>query len=146
MTREEAIERLDLCQNVCNDCLTCASHDEALDMAIAALRAEEGVAKLSEFLQEKLREQETVTNRNGLDWISVKDRLPEDLPENEGRKVIPCLVSLSSVYPNGKPTTQKRQRQLQYYGSAGWAWEWSRIGSSRVTHWMPLPEGPEVEI
>ena len=58
MTRKEAIERLDLCQNVCNDCLTCASHDEALDMAIAALRAEEGVAKLSEFLQEKLREQE----------------------------------------------------------------------------------------
>ena len=49
MTRKEAIERLDLCQNVCNDCLTCASHDEALDMAIAALR-----------------EQETVTNRNGL--------------------------------------------------------------------------------
>lgn len=38
MTRKEAIERLDLCQNVCNDCLTCASHDEALDMAIAALR------------------------------------------------------------------------------------------------------------
>lgn len=38
MTREEAIERLELCQNVCNDCLTCASHDEALNMAIAALR------------------------------------------------------------------------------------------------------------
>ena len=41
MTREEAIERLDLCQNVCNDCLTCASHDEALDMAITALREQE---------------------------------------------------------------------------------------------------------
>lgn len=41
MTREEAIERLDLCQNVCNDCLTCASHDEALDMAIAALREQD---------------------------------------------------------------------------------------------------------
>ena len=41
MTRKEAIERLDLCQNVCNDCLTCASHDEALDMAITALREQE---------------------------------------------------------------------------------------------------------
>lgn len=79
----------------------------------------------------------------GPKWISVKDRLPEDLPENKGRKVIPCLVSLESVYPNGKPTIQKRQRQVQYYGSAGWVWEWSRIGASRVTHWMPLPEPPK---
>ena len=52
MTRKEAIERLDLCQNVCNDCLTCASHDEALDMTIAALR-------------EQPR------------WISVEERLPK---------------------------------------------------------------------
>ena len=44
MTRKEAIERLDLCQNVCNDCLTCASHDEALDMAIAALREQDSNA------------------------------------------------------------------------------------------------------
>ena len=76
------------------------------------------------------------------EWISVKERLPEDLPENKGKKVIPCLVSLKSAYPNGKPNTQKRQRQLQHYGSAGWVWEWSRIGASRVTHWMPLPEPP----
>ena len=79
----------------------------------------------------------------GPTWISVKDRLPEDLPENKGKKVIPCLVSLKSTYPNGKPNTQKRQRQLQYYGSEGWVWEWSRIGASRVTHWMPLPEPPK---
>ena len=44
MTRKEAIERLDLCQNVCNDCLTCASHDEALDMAIVALREQDSNA------------------------------------------------------------------------------------------------------
>ena len=80
----------------------------------------------------------------GPKWISVEERLPEDLPENKGKKVIPCLVSLKSTYPNGKPNTQKRQRQLQYYGSNGGVWEWSRIGASRVTHWMPLPEPPEV--
>lgn len=76
-------------------------------------------------------------------WISVKKRLPEDLPENSGKKVIPCLVSLKSCYPNGKPNTQKRQRQLIYYGPDDWRWEWSRIGASRVTHWMPLPEPPK---
>ena len=81
----------------------------------------------------------------GPKWISVADRLPEDLPENKGKKVIPCLVSLKSTYPNGKPNTQKRQRQLQYYGSKGWVWEWSRIGASRVTHWMPMPEPPKEE-
>lgn len=78
-------------------------------------------------------------------WISVKDRLPENLPENAGRKVIPCLVAMASCYPKGKPIVQKRQRQLQYYGSRK-EWEWSRIGSSRVTHWMPLPEPPKEEI
>lgn len=79
----------------------------------------------------------------GPKWISVEDRLPEDLPENKEKRIIPCLVSLESTYPNGKPNTQKRQRQLRYYGSKGWVWEWSRIGASRITHWMPLPEPPK---
>lgn len=77
-------------------------------------------------------------------WISVEERLPEDLPENDGRKVIPCIVALKSCYPNGKATIQKRQRQVTYdydYNPNGW--EWSRIGKSRVTHWMPLPDAPE---
>jgi hypothetical protein len=51
------------------------------------------------------------------EWISVKERLPEELPENTGRKTISCLVALKSCYP--------------------------RIGAQRVTHWMPLPEPPE---
>jgi len=40
VTREEAIKRLETC-NECGDCLTCAAHDEALDMAISALREQE---------------------------------------------------------------------------------------------------------
>ena len=79
-------------------------------------------------------------------WISVEDRLPEDLPENKGKRVIPCIVALKSCYPNGKATIQKRQRQVLYnYDFDMCGWEWSRIGKSRVTHWMPLPEPPEVE-
>lgn len=78
------------------------------------------------------------------EWISVKDRLPEELPENTGRKTISCLVALKSCYPKGKATIQKRQRQwIPYYDGSFVGWEWSRIGAQRVTHWMPLPEPPE---
>lgn len=69
-------------------------------------------------------------------WIPVTDRLPEDLPENRGKKVIPCLVSVASVYKNGKPNTQFRQRKYDPY----MGWYWSKMGSCRVVHWMPLPE------
>lgn len=76
-------------------------------------------------------------------WISVKKMLPEELPENLGRKSIPCIVALKSCYPNGKPTIQKRQRQwIPSYDGMFIGWEWSRIGSQRVTHWMPLPDPP----
>ena len=75
-----------------------------------------------------------------MEWISVKERLPEELPENKGRKTISCLVALKSCYPKGKATIQKRQRQwIPYYDGSFVGWEWSRIGAQRVTHWMPLP-------
>lgn len=77
-------------------------------------------------------------------WISVKERLPEELPENTGRKTISCLVALKSCYPKGKATIQKRQRQwIPYYDGSFVGWEWSRIGAQRVTHWMPLPDPPK---
>ena len=78
------------------------------------------------------------------EWISVKERLPEELPENTGRKTISCLVALKSCYPKGKATIQKRQRQwIPYYDGSFVGWEWSRIGAQRVTHWMPLPDPPK---
>ena len=139
MTREEAIKLLECSATelvgtmMQTDEQTAVNqlrrYVDAYDMAIAALR-----------------EQGNCCKNGNSSWISVEERLPEDLPENQGKKVIPCLVSLKSTYPKGKPNTQKRQRQLQYYGSAGWVWEWSRIGSSRVTHWMPLPEPPKEEV
>ena len=108
MTREEAIKRLESCDE-CGDCLTCAAHDEALGMAIAALR-----------------EQETATNCNGLGgWISVEERLPE-----VGQRVLVCsLYDLQNI---------------------GWhlgdgRWQIKTAYPDTPTHWMPLPEPPEVE-
>ena len=118
MTREETIERLDLCQNVCNDCLTCASHDEALDMAIAALREQDSNAN-----------QHVSNTSNALGgWNSVEERLPEPDTDVLTRRSTGMGVEC-------------------YHKEAGGYWSWDEYsGKWRVTHWMPLPEPPEVEI
>lgn len=59
MTHEEAIKRLETCDE-CGDCLTCAEHDEAVQMAISALR-----------------EQDATDTNVGHKWISVEERLPK---------------------------------------------------------------------
>lgn len=75
-------------------------------------------------------------------WISCDVIMPENLPENAGKKVIPCIVSVKSVYPNGKPNVQKRMRQQSTYTESGWTW--SQGKSDRITHWAMLPNPPEV--
>lgn len=75
-------------------------------------------------------------------WIPVTERLPEELPENKGKKVIGCIVA-HDPYGNGKLVSQFRQRKWDNWDNK---WYWSKIGGCTVTHWMPLPEPPkEVE-
>ena len=107
----------------------------AFKLAIAALRAEEGVAKLSEFLQEKLGEQESGSCKNCTDhgncsqkgngWISVEERLPEVessyLTYTDKGSII---IDSFCIYPE--------------HGTKFWVG-----GNGRVTHWMPLPEAPK---
>ena len=75
-------------------------------------------------------------------WISCDIIMPENLPENAGKKVIPCIVSVKSRYPNGKPNVQKRMRQQCTYTESGWTW--SQGKGDRITHWAMLPNPPEV--
>ena len=72
-------------------------------------------------------------------WIPVSERLPEDLPENKGKKVINCIVA-HAPYTNGKLTSQFRQRK---WGNWDDKWYWSKNGGCTVTHWMPLPQPPK---
>ena len=60
-------------------------------------------------------------NKGGNDWIPVTERLPE-----QGQEVI--------VYSGGvlKPTV-----------SAYLFWDKHYDNWARITHWMPLPDGPE---
>lgn len=70
-----------------------------------------------------------------MDWISVKDKLPED-----DVKVL-CLIVGWDDYPlslNGTPEIVG--------GAFNRKWGWSKSFGcqfSPVTHWMPLPKFPE---
>ena len=61
------------------------------------------------------------------EWISVKDRLPKQ------REKVLCYFKFEPESPNVIA-------ENTYYGSGWWLSE-----TSRVTHWMPLPEPPEEE-
>ncbi len=62
-----------------------------------------------------------------MNWISVKDRLPE----NEGRYLVAC----------GWPGRQHLRVEICYLDSTLKRMLWT--GIDNVTHWMPLPPPPE---
>ena len=75
------------------------------------------------------------------EWISVGERLPEDVYGKDRTKITVLVCSES-----GRVSTASRQRQFKF-NSTKLEWEkldafaWSN--SKRVTHWMPLPEAPK---
>jgi len=92
------------------------------------------------------------------DWISVKDRLPDENTEQFRYLVVYGSISLRKYGPK-KPIVD-----IAGYGSRrndnckddprGWRWEthFYELGMlapcncwiDNVTHWMPLPEPPDV--
>jgi hypothetical protein len=78
-------------------------------------------------------------------WISVKDRLPEDcIDQSKDIKNIKVLVAIKAK--NGWTVrTQNRCKNThyRYFGAdpeISWYW---RHSAGDVTHWMPLPEPPK---
>ena len=76
------------------------------------------------------------------EWISVKERLPEDdlsIKKNVGA-ALGCLTVL--VYNGVVKQTNRYFCEESKLGllpkTEGWEW-----ASSNVTHWMPLPEPPK---
>jgi hypothetical protein len=62
-------------------------------------------------------------------WISVSERLPED-----GQNVIACFAGGSVAKEVGEATFNKRD-----------GWFYNEHGAWGASHWMPLPEPPEVQ-
>ncbi|MBC5580881.1 DUF551 domain-containing protein [Anaerofilum sp. BX8] len=75
-------------------------------------------------------------------WISVKERLPEDdltIKKHIEREEFCFLTVL--VYNGVVKQTNRYFCNAPKFGllrTDGWAW-----ASSNVTHWMPLPDPPE---
>ena len=78
-------------------------------------------------------------------WISVDERLPEDV-YGKDRKQITVLVCTKS----GRVSTSSRVRMMQISRDT-WEleytdiFEWSGQIAKKVTHWMPLPEAPKMK-
>lgn len=69
------------------------------------------------------------------EWISVKERLPEDAltdKQREARSMIRCIL-----------TDGKRSFAGSREKNAKGHWFWNRY--STITHWMPLPTPPGEE-
>ena len=82
------------------------------------------------------------------EWISVKDRLPEDdLPQDTDRLLIKVLVcSTSGKYGVRTLSRQRWIMSWDYKTNTGTYsnWTWSR-DARNITHWLPLPQPPEEE-
>lgn len=72
------------------------------------------------------------------EWISVEERMPEDLPENKNKKAIKVIVC-TKTRCNKIRTVKTMVRGRMYDFDHNWNWP----GCAEVTHWMPLPEPPE---
>ena len=83
--------------------------------------------------------------RKQSEWISVDERLPEDVYGRD-RKQITVLVCTKS----GRVSTSSRVRMMQCNRET-WeleytdVFEWSGQIAKKVTHWMSLPEPPKMK-
>lgn len=99
----------------------------AYEMSIAALREQEE--------QKAILVQQYIKVTEPSKWIGVEDRLPE--------KNTPVLA-----YKDGRIWYCERNWQSGCWESLGFAEtkEYGMYWSKGLTHWMPLPESPEVEV
>lgn len=100
--------------------------DKAIDLAIAALREQEQLARNSHDVA-----------RGACKWISVKDKKPSTKKVIDGETYYRNVVVLTN-----DPTVPEK---IAYYDENVIAWfqPLDFFPLMNVTHWMPLPEPPK---
>lgn len=63
-------------------------------------------------------------------WVSVNDLIPE------------AFESVLMYMPNEAPLPKVHEG---YYANGNWYWYAGLLRKSDVTHWAPMPQGPENE-
>lgn len=126
MTRQEIVQALRVCSRR-TDAQTCAkcplfdSEDCMGDMMVGAADLIERLTAENAALREKVPQ-----------WISVEDRLPID-------RLSKYLVAFRDA--GGSIVDMAR-----YFPSDGWTCDNWEVPQNLITHWMPLPEAPEVDL
>ena len=91
---------------------------------------------LREYLSTGLMPEKVIVLQEKTRWIPVEERLPEISHSWGVSDIVLCIISDPSGYQPPNPG-------LCIYLEDG---RWTCRGMFvRVTHWMPLPAGPEVE-
>ena len=126
MTDKEIVQALRVCSRR-TDAQTCAkcplfdSEDCMGDMMVGAADLIERLTAENAALREKVPQ-----------WISVEDRLPID-------RLSKYLVAFRDA--GGSIVDMAR-----YFPSDGWTCDNWEVPQNLITHWMPLPEAPEVDL
>ena len=150
MTDKEIVQALRCCAE--GECKDCAMHEDKqrcqenlLDKAAEAIeRLTADVADLRKELEWKdmvialaqRKQAEAEAERDALRekqrWIPVTERLPER------------DVQVLGWYKDN-PFSQYRPEVVAWNGN-GWVFVYAHRYVTNVTHWMPLPEAPEVDL
>lgn len=117
--------------------LVCMGCGREHDCGIHGCRIVREAAELIEKLTDRcaLYAEEIAVLQEREKWVPVTERLPE-LSNSWGvSDVVLCIISDPSGYPPPNPGL------CVYLGDGKWTCHGRIV---RVTHWMPLPDGPEV--
>ena len=92
----------------------------------------DGCQKVSADLIERLTAENAALREKVPQWISVEDRLPID-------RLSKYLVAFRDA--GGSIVDMAR-----YFPSDGWTCDNWEVPQNLITHWMPPPEAPEVDL
>lgn len=123
MTNKEVVQALRYCKFgvSCENCPAVGNEDCFDEVNTAAADLIERLTAENAALREKVPQ-----------WISVEDRLPID-------RLSKYLVAFRDA--GGSIVDMAR-----YFPSDGWTCDNWEVPQNLITHWMPLPEAPEVDL